>query len=55
MESNSNSAAGLNLMTTTDILYRQGEVSPEAMYFEDRLSGMLGDAEHRGRLMSFMY
>ena len=51
----SRSATGLNLMTVTDQLYLTGEPSPDASYFEDRLVGGLGDAEHRGRLMSFMY
>ena len=46
---------GLNLMTLREKSYRQGELSPDATYFEDRISGVLGDAEHRGRMMSFMY
>jgi vacuolar protein sorting-associated protein 8 len=45
----------LNLMSSKEKRYRVGEVSPEATMFEDRQVGNLGDAEHRGRIMSFMY
>jgi hypothetical protein len=48
-------ATGLNLMTSNELSYTQGELDPEATYFEDRVSGVLGEAEHRGRIMSFMY
>jgi hypothetical protein len=48
-------ATGLNFMTSNELSYRQGELSPDVTYFEDRHSGALGEAEHRGRLMSFMY
>ena len=48
-------SAALNLMTFSESLYQQGDVSPDSLYFEDRMIGALGDAEHRGRLMSFMY
>jgi hypothetical protein len=48
-------ATGLNYMTSTDISYSHGDIDPEAMYFEDRMIGVLGEAEHRGRVMSFLY
>jgi hypothetical protein len=48
-------ATGLNFMTSTELSYSQGELSPDVTFFEDRHSGALGEAEHRGRLMSFMY
>ena len=48
-------SAALNLMTSSESLYQQGDISPDSLYFEDRMIGALGDAEHRGRLMSFMY
>lgn len=46
---------GLNFMTDQEKWYSQGEIDPDATYFEDRVGGLLGDAEHRGRLMSFTY
>ena len=46
---------GLNLMTSNEMAYRRGEISADATYFEDRQVGLLGEAEHRGRIMSFMY
>jgi hypothetical protein len=45
----------LNFMTDQEKSYRRGELDPDATYFEDRVGGLLGDAEHRGRLMSFTY
>jgi hypothetical protein len=48
-------ATGLNYMTSTDISYSNGDINPEAMDFEDRMIGVLGEAEHRGRVMSFLY
>ena len=48
-------AAGLNLMTTNEMAYRRGETSADATFFEDRQVGQLGEAEHRGRIMSFIY
>jgi len=48
-------AMGLNLMTANEIAYRRGETSTEATFFEDRQAGLLGEAENRGRIMSFMY
>jgi len=48
-------STGLNYMTVSDVAHSKGAVDPDAMYFEDRMAGVLGDAEHRGRLMSFMY
>ncbi|KAL3926311.1 MAG: hypothetical protein SGBAC_013526, partial [Bacillariaceae sp.] len=46
---------GLNYMTVADVAHSKGAYDPDAMYFDDRMAGVLGDAEHRGRLMSFMY
>eukprot|EP00980_Cylindrotheca_fusiformis_P020099 scaffold7169_cov107-Cylindrotheca_fusiformis.AAC.8 len=48
-------ATGLNYMTSDDVFHSQGEIDPDAMHFEDRISGVLGEAEHRGRVMSFLY
>ena len=49
-------AKGLSFMTSEDQLYlNSSDPSPDAFYFEERLVGELGEAEHRGRLMSFMY
>merc|ERR1719464_150448 len=45
----------LNLMTSNEMAYRRGEISADATFFEDRQVGLLGEAEHRGRIMSFMY
>jgi len=46
---------GLNLMTTEERIYSEGETSNDVTYFEERQVGQLGEAEHRGRIMSFMY
>jgi hypothetical protein len=46
---------GLNLMTAEEKTYCDGETSQDATYFEERQVGQLGEAEHRGRIMSFMY
>ena len=48
-------ASSLNLMTSNERAYRRGELSAEATFFEDRQVGQLGAAEHRGRIMSFIY
>ena len=48
-------STGLNFMTASDQVHLQEQTSPEEAYFEERLVGELGEAEHRGRLMSFMY
>jgi hypothetical protein len=40
----------LNMMTTTEQMYKNNETEP-VVY--ERFSGLLGDAEHRGRLMMF--
>jgi hypothetical protein len=48
-------STGLNFMTASDQMHSQEQSSPEEAYFEERLVGELGEAEHRGRLMSFMY
>ena len=48
-------ASGLNFMDDKELSYTKGELSHDATFFEDRQSGLLGEAEHRGRLMSFMY
>ena len=48
-------ASGLNLMTSKEMSYRRGELSADATIFEDRQVGQLGAAEHRGRIMSFIY
>jgi hypothetical protein len=40
-------------MTETDQLYMDGETEP--VVDGRREVGMLGDAEHRGRLMTFQY
>jgi hypothetical protein len=42
-------------MTSNELSYCQGELSPEVTYFEDRHGVALGKAERRGRLMSFMH
>jgi len=47
--------SGLNLMTSNEMAYRRGEISDDATFFEDRAVGQLGEAEHRGRIMSFIY
>jgi hypothetical protein len=52
---NNQQTFGLNLMTSEEYVYRQGLTSENVTYFEDRQPGHLGDAEHRGRIMSFMY
>ena len=48
-------ASGLSLMTSSEKAYRRGELSNDVTYFEDRQVGQLGAAEHRGRIMSFIY
>jgi vacuolar protein sorting-associated protein 8 len=48
-------AKSLSLMTAIDQMYLSGESGPDVTFFEERLVGALGEAEHRGRLMSFMY
>jgi hypothetical protein len=48
-------STGLNFMTASDQMHLQEQTSPEEAFFEERLVGELGEAEHRGRLMSFMY
>jgi len=48
-------ASSLNMMTSIEMVYRRGELSEDATYFEDRAVGQLGEAEHRGRIMSFIY
>ena len=48
-------ARGLNIMTLNEIAYQRGEISVDATRFDDRQVGLLGEAEHRGRIMSFMY
>jgi vacuolar protein sorting-associated protein 8 len=45
----------LNLMSSREKRYRGGEIAREATLFEDRQVANLGEAEHRGRIMSFMY
>jgi hypothetical protein len=52
---NMRKASGLNLMTSEEMAYRRGELSADATFFEDRQVGQLGAAEHRGRIMSFIY
>ncbi len=52
---NMRKASGLNLMTSNEMLYRRGELSDDVTFFEDRQVGQLGAAEHRGRIMSFIY
>jgi len=44
-------SAGLNLMTETEQLYQEGDIEP--VVYGDRPVGALGEAEHRGRLMTF--
>ena len=52
----SHQTKGLSFMTSEDQMYLSSrDPSPDAAYFEERLVGELGEAEHRGRLMSFMY
>lgn len=46
-------SAGLSMMTVTDHLFEDGETEP--VVDGDREVGALGDAEHRGRLMTFQY
>jgi hypothetical protein len=46
---------GLNFMATEERIYIEGETSLDVTYFEERQVGQLGNAEHRGRIMSFMY
>jgi hypothetical protein len=46
-------AGGLNMMTVTDQMYEDGEIEP--VVDGEREVGVLGDAEHRGRLMTFQY
>jgi hypothetical protein len=48
-------ASGLSLMTSNEMAYRRGELSADATFFEDRQVGQLGAADHRGRIMSFIY
>mmetsp|Transcript_26031 Transcript_26031/g.55774 ORF Transcript_26031/g.55774 Transcript_26031/m.55774 type:complete len:218 (+) Transcript_26031:2-655(+) len=48
-------STSLNLMTSNEMAYRRGELSDDATFFEDRQVGQLGAAEHRGRIMSFIY
>ena len=52
---NMRKASTLNSMTSSEMDYRRGEISADATYFEDRQVGQLGAAEHRGRIMSFIY
>uniref|UniRef100_A0A7S0UJY0 Vacuolar protein sorting-associated protein 8 central domain-containing protein n=1 Tax=Pseudo-nitzschia delicatissima TaxID=44447 RepID=A0A7S0UJY0_9STRA len=52
---NMRKASGLNLMTSNEMSYRRGELSDDVTFFEDRQVGQLGAAEHRGRIMSFIY
>jgi len=52
---NMRKSSGLNLMTSNEMAYRQGDLSDDATFFEDRQVGQLGAAEHRGRIMSFIY
>jgi hypothetical protein len=42
----------VNMMTVTEQLYHEGELEP-VVYFGERPIGALGEAEHRGRLMTF--
>lgn len=48
-----NRTAGLNFMTYGDQEYAS-DANYEDNYFSDPVVGQLGEAEHRGRLMSFM-
>jgi hypothetical protein len=48
-------STGLNLMTSEERFHREGATSADATYFEERQVGQLGEAEHRGCIMSFMY
>ena len=43
--------SGLNMMTVSEQLYQRGECEP--VLYGARVSGALGDAEHRGRLVTF--
>jgi hypothetical protein len=52
-ESKSSRSAALSMMTETDQMYMDGETEP--VVDGRREVGMLGDAEHRGRLMTFQY
>jgi hypothetical protein len=49
----SSRSAGLSMMTVTDQMYDDGETEP--VVEGQREIGILGDAEHRGRLMTFQY
>ena len=44
------SSSGLNFMPSTE-----GDTSSDVTHFDERQIGQLGEAEHRGRIMSFMY
>ncbi|KAG7363570.1 golgi CORVET complex core vacuolar protein 8 [Nitzschia inconspicua] len=48
-------STALNLMSYMEKSYREGLTSAEVTMFEERQIGNLGDAEHRGRIMRFMY
>jgi len=52
---NMRKASSLSLMASNEMAYRRGELSVNATYFEDRQVGQLSAAEHRGRMMSFIY
>eukprot|EP00934_Nitzschia_sp_Nitz4_P003429 Nitzschia sp. Nitz4//scaffold276_size25055//17209//22686//NITZ4_008343-RA/size25055-processed-gene-0.13-mRNA-1//-1//CDS//3329545331//3419//frame0 len=46
---------GVSMMTVQEKTFNDGDELLDESCFEDRIAGVLGDAEHRGRLMSFMY
>jgi hypothetical protein len=48
-------SSGLSLMTAEEKTFCNGETSQDVTYYEERQVGQLGEAEHRGRIMSFTY
>jgi hypothetical protein len=46
----------INLMPESERrIFVDGHVNPDATYWEDRVAGLLGNAEHSGRFRSFFY
>lgn len=48
-------STALTFMSSLEKRYRAGENASEVTMFGERQVGSLGEAEHRGRIMSFMY